>query len=82
MIKSKSQYNVYCKELETLLESGAKSKAAKEEVDLLTLLIETWDEEHNTFEVQEVLDKRLNTYQNTTGRTTWEKIKENVREKK
>lgn len=50
VIKSKTQYNAYCKALETLLESGVKSKAAKDEVDLLTLLIETWDEAHNNFD--------------------------------
>ena len=56
VIKSKTQYNAYCKELETLLESGAKSKATKDEVDLLTLLIETWDEEHNTFHTQDPVE--------------------------
>lgn len=50
VIKSKTQYNIYCKELEKLLESGAKSKAVKDEIDLLTLLIETWDEAHNRFD--------------------------------
>jgi HTH-type transcriptional regulator/antitoxin HigA len=50
VIKSKTQYNAYCKELETLLENGAKSKAVKDEIDLLTLLIETWDEAHNSFD--------------------------------
>ncbi|MBL7777802.1 MAG: helix-turn-helix domain-containing protein [Chitinophagales bacterium] len=50
VIKSKTQYNAYCKALETLLESGVKSKAAKDEVDLLTLLIETWDQAHNNFD--------------------------------
>jgi len=49
VIKSKTQYNAYCKELETLLESGVKAKAVKDEVDLLTLLIETWDNAHNSF---------------------------------
>ena len=53
VIKSKSQYNTYCNELETLLNSEAKSKAAKDEVDLLTLLIETWDEAHNSFDTQD-----------------------------
>jgi HTH-type transcriptional regulator/antitoxin HigA len=53
VIKSKTQYNTYCKALEQLLESGAKSKAVKEEVDLLTLLIETWDEAHNSFPTQD-----------------------------
>ena len=49
IIKSKSQYNQYCKQLETLLDSGTKNKATKEEIDLLTLLIEKYDDEHNTF---------------------------------
>jgi HTH-type transcriptional regulator/antitoxin HigA len=50
VIKSKAQYNTYCKMLEELLASGAKTKAAKDEIDLLTLLIETWDEAHNSFD--------------------------------
>lgn len=50
VIKSKTQYNAYCKQLETLLQSNAKTKAVKDEIDLLTLLIETWDEAHNTFD--------------------------------
>jgi HTH-type transcriptional regulator/antitoxin HigA len=49
VIKSKAQYNAYCKTLETLLETKAKTKATKDEIDLLMLLIETWDEAHNTF---------------------------------
>ena len=31
---------------------------------------------------KELLDDRLDTYENTTERTTWEKIKKNVRAKK
>jgi HTH-type transcriptional regulator/antitoxin HigA len=49
VIKTKSQYNQYSKELERLLENGG-SKAFQDEVDLLTLLIEKWDDEHNSFE--------------------------------
>ncbi|MGZ5281069.1 MAG: helix-turn-helix domain-containing protein [Bacteroidia bacterium] len=48
VIKSKSQYNSYCKKLETLLEN-TQSKAAKDEIELLTLIIEKWDAEHNSF---------------------------------
>ncbi|RYZ23353.1 MAG: helix-turn-helix domain-containing protein [Chitinophagaceae bacterium] len=48
VIKSKSQYNSYCKKLETLLENN-QSKATKDEIELLTLLIEKWDAEHNSF---------------------------------
>lgn len=49
VIKSKTQYSQYCKELEALLEKGG-GKAMQDEIDLLTLLIEKWDSENNTFE--------------------------------
>jgi HTH-type transcriptional regulator/antitoxin HigA len=49
VIKSKAQYKDYCKTLEELIEGGSKGKAASDEVDLLTLLIEKWDEDHNGF---------------------------------
>lgn len=49
VIKTKSQYNQYCKDLGNLLETD-NSKIVQEEIDLLTLLIEKWDSEHNGFE--------------------------------
>jgi hypothetical protein len=45
VIKSKAQYKEYCKALEELIDSDAKSKATGDEIDLLTLLIEKWDDE-------------------------------------
>ena len=33
-----------------LVFSGAKGRTTKDEIDLLTLLIEKWDAEHNTFD--------------------------------
>ena len=48
VINSKEQYNKYCKKLEALLDNGSKSKAVQDEIDLLTLLIEKWDDEHST----------------------------------
>jgi HTH-type transcriptional regulator / antitoxin HigA len=48
VIKTKSQYNQYCKELEMLLEKDS-CKNIRDEIDLLTLLIEKWDSEHNSF---------------------------------
>jgi HTH-type transcriptional regulator/antitoxin HigA len=48
IIRSKKQYDKYCKMLEILLDSRSKNKLIQEEIDLLTLLIEKWDEEHNT----------------------------------
>ena len=49
IIKTRKQYDEYCKILEQLLDGNSKSKQVEDEVDLLTLLIEKWDEEHNTF---------------------------------
>jgi HTH-type transcriptional regulator/antitoxin HigA len=49
VIKSEAQYQKYCNQLEKLLDSGAKTKSVSNEIELLTLLIETWDNEHNTF---------------------------------
>ena len=49
IIKSKVQYKTYCKRLEELLDSDRKSRSIREEIDLLTLLIERYDTEHTTF---------------------------------
>lgn len=53
VIKTKTQYKAYTKALETLVEKSPKTKSVADEIDLLTLLIETWDEAHNTFEDQD-----------------------------
>jgi HTH-type transcriptional regulator/antitoxin HigA len=50
IISNKKQYREYCNVLEELVFSGSKDRGVKEEVALLTLLIEKWDEEHNSFE--------------------------------
>lgn len=50
VIKTKSQYTNYCNKLEELTESEKKSKAVKEEIELLSFLIEKYDQEHNTFD--------------------------------
>jgi HTH-type transcriptional regulator/antitoxin HigA len=50
LIKSKTQYRNYCNILEELVFTTPKSKALKNEIELLTLLIEKWDAEHNTFQ--------------------------------
>jgi HTH-type transcriptional regulator/antitoxin HigA len=49
IIKSKTQYKEYCRILEELIEKNLPVKAAKDEAELLTFLIEKWDQEHNTF---------------------------------
>jgi HTH-type transcriptional regulator / antitoxin HigA len=49
VIKTKLQYNKYCDVLEVLTNRAKKSKAIQDEIELLTLLIEKYDEEHNTF---------------------------------
>lgn len=48
VIKDKSQYDHYCRQLEELLE-GEQNEAVQDEIDLLTLLIEKFDEAHSTF---------------------------------
>jgi HTH-type transcriptional regulator/antitoxin HigA len=50
VITSKAQYKEYSNMLEELVFSGSKERNIKEVVALLTLLIEKWDAEHNTFE--------------------------------
>jgi HTH-type transcriptional regulator/antitoxin HigA len=49
VIKNKTQYREYTRMLEELVFSGSKDRDTKDQVDLLTLLIEKWDAEHNTF---------------------------------
>lgn len=50
VIKSEKQYDEYCRILHDLDFSEKKTKQMKEEIDLLTLLIEKYDEEQNSFE--------------------------------
>jgi len=49
VISTKKQYKEYCNTLEELVFADKKSKQIEEEIDLLTLLIETYDKQHNTF---------------------------------
>lgn len=48
VIKNEEQYNRYCDTLEHLLTKSDKN--IEDEIELLTLLIEKWDDEHNTFD--------------------------------
>lgn len=50
IIKTDAQYNRYCDALEALVDSGKKTKAVQDEIELLNLLIEKYDAEHNSFE--------------------------------
>jgi HTH-type transcriptional regulator / antitoxin HigA len=49
VITNKTQYKEYCSMLERLIFSGLKDRNIKDEIGLLTVLIEKWDAEHNTF---------------------------------
>lgn len=49
VIKSEKQYDEYCDVLAELVASPRKSKELSDEIELLTLLIEKWDESHSTF---------------------------------
>lgn len=50
VITSKTQYKEYTNILEHLIFLEEKDRNTKDEIALLTLLIEKWDAEHNTFE--------------------------------
>jgi HTH-type transcriptional regulator / antitoxin HigA len=50
VIATKSQYKEYTNILEELVFGGSKSKSTKEEIALITVLIEKWDADHNTFD--------------------------------
>lgn len=50
VIRNKTQYREYSKILEELIFSGRKDSYTKDEIALLTILIEKWDAEHNTFD--------------------------------
>ena len=49
VIKTRKQYNEYCNTLEKLVSQFEKNHAKNtgDEIELLTILIEKWDEEHN-----------------------------------
>jgi HTH-type transcriptional regulator / antitoxin HigA len=53
VIKTEEQYKQYCSKLEDLLE---KENSSQDEIELLTLLIEKWDQEHNSFEDQDPVE--------------------------
>ncbi|WP_457126703.1 helix-turn-helix domain-containing protein [Mucilaginibacter sp. HD30] len=48
VIKDTEQYNAYCMILDDLLDSEIDAMI-QDEIDLLTLLIETYDDAHNSF---------------------------------
>jgi len=49
IIKTRRQYKLYSAALEDLINKSSKSKRIVDEIELLTFLIEKWDEEHTTF---------------------------------
>ncbi|MBB3054763.1 helix-turn-helix domain-containing protein [Mucilaginibacter gotjawali] len=48
IIRNREQYNQYCDQLEALL-TFEHTDTLQDEIDLLTLLIEKYDDEHSTF---------------------------------
>ncbi len=50
IIKTVAQYNRYCDMLEALVGSGKKTNAVQDEIELLTLLLEKYDADHNSFD--------------------------------
>lgn len=53
VIKDKTQYDAYCKELEALLENDPNNS---EEVELLTLLIDHYDATNNNFKEMDPIE--------------------------
>jgi HTH-type transcriptional regulator/antitoxin HigA len=49
VIKSLKQYKDYCNALEELVMAKKKTRHHQDAIDLLTLLIGKWDEDHNSF---------------------------------
>ncbi len=49
VIKTEKQYYDYCHILEELVSLKKKNRFQQDTIELLTLLIEKWDEEHNSF---------------------------------
>jgi HTH-type transcriptional regulator/antitoxin HigA len=50
IIKTKAQYNKYCDRLELLIGLAKKTKDVQDEIELLNLLIDKYDAEHNSFD--------------------------------
>src|SRR6218665_2353742 len=51
VVKTEKQYDEYCQILHDLdFSSKRKTKSVADEIELLTVLIEKYDEEHNTFD--------------------------------
>lgn len=53
IIKTDGQYNLYCKRLETILFSPPDDQDYADDVELLTMLIERWDDEHYPLQQQD-----------------------------
>jgi len=47
IIKNEAQYFAYCDEVEQLVSMEHKANELEDRVELLILLIEKWDDEHN-----------------------------------
>lgn len=56
VITSEKQYDKYAKTLEELVFAKLKPRQVKDEIALLTLLIEKWDEEHNIFDTLDPIE--------------------------
>jgi HTH-type transcriptional regulator/antitoxin HigA len=50
LIKTRQQYNEYCDKLEELLTQETTGQQIQDEIELLGLLIEKWDNEHSTIQ--------------------------------
>lgn len=56
VVSSEKQYYNYSKILEELIFGAPKTRQVKDEIALLTLLIEKWDQGHNIFETLDPIE--------------------------
>ena len=54
IIKNQEQYDRYCDILERLV--AQDNKEAQDEIELLTLLVEKWDNDHNSFKESDPIE--------------------------
>jgi HTH-type transcriptional regulator/antitoxin HigA len=56
VINNEEQYEEYCDRIYNLLHLEKPSKSEEDEIDLLALLIEKWEDEHTTIEDSEPVE--------------------------
>ena len=56
VVKTREQYDTYCNTLESLVFGEEQDEQIQSEIELLTLLIETWDSQHAEEQERDAID--------------------------